>query len=49
MKSGAAEMHEGPGAFERFREGAKNLVSTPKDAAPNPLGKRKNKKPVRKD
>ncbi len=37
-------MHEGPEAFERFREAAKKLVSTPKDSAPNPFGKGKKKK-----
>jgi hypothetical protein len=38
-----AEMIEGPEAFTRFREAAKKLLSTPKHAAPNPFGKRKNK------
>jgi len=41
-------MHEGPEAFTRFRDAAKKLVATPKDAAPNPFGKRKKKKPTRK-
>ena len=43
-----AEMIEGPEVFERFREAAKKLVSTPKDAAPNPFGKHNMKKPTRK-
>jgi hypothetical protein len=48
MKTGTADMIEGPQAWTRFREAAKKLLSTPKDAAPNPFGKRKKKKPVRK-
>lgn len=48
MKPGTPDMIEGPEAFERFREAAKKLVSTPKDAAGNPFGKRKKKKPTRK-
>jgi hypothetical protein len=48
MKNRTAEMVEGTEAFERFRKAAKKLVSTPKDAAPNPFGKRKKKKPARK-
>ena len=45
-----AEMIEGPEAFMRFREAAKKLLSTPKQAAPNPFGKRKpqKKKPTHK-
>ena len=42
------EMIEGDEAFTRFREAAKKLLSTPKQAAPNPFGKRKKKKPTRK-
>jgi hypothetical protein len=48
MKNGTSEMIEGSEPFERFREAAKKLVSTPKDAAPNPFGKRKKKKLTRK-
>lgn len=48
MKTGTTEMHEGPEAFARFREAAKKLMTTPKQAAPNPFGKRKKKKPTRK-
>jgi hypothetical protein len=44
----SVEMIEGPQAFERFREAAKKLVSTPKDTNANPFGKRKKKKPTRK-
>lgn len=46
MKTGTAEMIEGPEAFERFREAAKKMLAAPK--APNPFGKRKKKKPARK-
>jgi hypothetical protein len=44
MKSHIADMIEGPEAFERFREAVKKLLSTPKEAAPNPFGKRRKKK-----
>jgi hypothetical protein len=44
----STEMIEGPEAFTRFREAAKKLLATPKTIAPNPFGKRKKKKPVRK-
>jgi hypothetical protein len=47
MSTRIAEMHEGPEAWTRFQEAAKKLVSTPKDAAPNPFGKRKKKKSKR--
>ncbi len=46
MKTGAAEMIEGPEAFERFKDAAKKMLSAPKLA--NPFGKRKKKKPTRK-
>jgi len=42
-------MIEGPEAFTRFREAAKKLLSTPKEAAPNPFGKRKKKKSTPQD
>ena len=44
MKPDAPQMIEGPEAFARFRDAAKKLLSTPKQAAPNPFGKRKKKK-----
>jgi hypothetical protein len=48
MKSDMADMIEGTEAWERFREAAKKMLSTPKSAVANPFGKRKKKKPVRK-
>jgi hypothetical protein len=48
MKTGTADMVEGSAAFERFREAAKKLVSTPKSVAPSPFGKRKKTKPTKR-
>jgi hypothetical protein len=45
MKIVTADLIEGPEAWSRFREAAKKLLSTHKQVAPNPFGKRKKKKP----
>jgi hypothetical protein len=45
MKTGAAELFEGPEAMERFREAVRKILSVPKSSlGPNPFKKSKTKK-----
>ena len=46
MEAATREMIEGPEAFERFRDAAKEMLAASK--APSPFGKRKKKKSARK-
>jgi len=44
MKPATADMIEGPEAFRHFREAVKKVLTIPKEAVPDPFGKRKPKK-----
>jgi hypothetical protein len=49
MKSGTADMIEGPEAWTRFRDAVKKILTVQKSAVPNPFGKRKAKAQSRKE
>jgi hypothetical protein len=46
MKPATPDMIEGTEAWDRFREAAKKMISVPKNAIPNPFG-RKKKRPAK--
>ena len=46
MKSHAAEMHEGPEAFDRFRTAMTKIVSVPKSAVVAPPKRHRPKRPA---
>jgi hypothetical protein len=48
MKTGTADMIEGPEAWERFHNAAKKMLSVPKSAIPNPFRNKKSRNKKRK-